>query len=62
MHKADRISKDPTVPNTSETMSQKQPVKMVANLSKEARELPYFRLPWMDQNYDRWSQTKIKRS
>ena len=42
----------------NETISKKQPVKMAENLTK-ARELPYFRLPWMDQNYDRWSQTKF---
>ncbi len=30
--------------------------------NKTSRELPYFRLPWMAQNYDRWSGTGIKRT
>lgn len=29
---------------------------------KTSRELPYFRLPWMEQNYDRWSGTGVERT
>ena len=32
------------------------------NVDKTSRELPYFRLPWMAQNYDRWSGTGVKRT
>jgi hypothetical protein len=47
----------------SDTEQRKQVKRKTAkNISKDARELPYFRLPWMDKNYDRWSHTKIKRS
>ncbi len=36
-------------------------VGVAENISKEARELSYFRLPWMDEDYDRWSQTGVER-
>jgi len=48
--------------STGKQKKQTAPVKIAENINKEAHELPYFRLPWMDENYDRWSQTKINRS
>ena len=32
------------------------------NINKNARELRYFRLPWLPPNYDRWSPSKINRT
>ncbi|EDM25406.1 hypothetical protein LNTAR_09741 [Lentisphaera araneosa HTCC2155] len=46
----------------SELQQENQPVKINENIFKEARELPYFRLPWMEEKYDRWSQSKVART